>query len=151
MKTAAGSSSKDLANLQTLLQEKEAECAALAAQLSDAQTQQEGWEAELFNQRAKVRDAEYVINSKEEALRALQLRMDNQTSSSAQMDQLEEMVADLEARLSSKEEELRQAASDVAQKSDAIADFEIKLGQLDEEKQKLEKGNPFIFLILSDF
>lgn len=133
-----------MANLQTLLQEKEAECAALAAQLSDAQTQQEGWEAELFNQRAKVRDAEYVINSKEEALRALQLRVDNQTSSSAQLDQLEEMVADLEARLSSKEDELRQAAGDVAQKSDAIADFEIKLAQLDEEKQKLEKGNPFI-------
>ncbi len=89
-----------MANLQTLLQEKEAECAALAAQLSDAQTQQEGWEAELFNQLAQVRDAEHVIARKK-----------------VFVPYIEDMFADLEARLSSKEEVSRLAAADVAQKS----------------------------------
>ena len=139
--TTAASSNNDLANLQTLLQEKEAECSALSAQLSDVQSQQQEWETELFNLRAKCRDAEYLLSGKEDALRALQLRLDAQTFSNSQTENLEEMVGELETKLSTKEAELREIAEELSRKSDTVAEAERKLVQMNEEKLKLQQGN----------
>ena len=65
--------SKELANLQTQLQEKEEECLALVAQLDQTQMDQ----GEVFKLKAKLRDAEYLLESKEESLREVQAQLDS--------------------------------------------------------------------------
>ena len=74
----SNSSSKDLANLQTQLQEKEAECLALSGQLDQLQTNQ----AETFKLQAKLRDIEYILKGKEEALIDLQNQLESLQQSS---------------------------------------------------------------------
>lgn len=132
-----------------MLQEKEAECLALASQLSDIQTQHEGWETELFNLRAKCRDADYLINSKEEALRDLRLRLDAQIPPHAHLEKLEVLVAELQEKLSVKEQELHDIAGELTEKSNTVAEFEIKLANLDQERLRLQQGNVFISVIVS--
>jgi len=64
-----------LANLQTQLQEKEAECLALVSQLDQTQTDQ----GEVFKLKAKLRDAEYLLEGKEECLREVQAQLEGKT------------------------------------------------------------------------
>lgn len=77
----------DLANLQKLLEEKEAESAKLTAEIDSIQAEKgemvqrlEKADEELFKLRAKCRDSDYTLNSKEETIRELQLRLTAQPS-----------------------------------------------------------------------
>ena len=70
-----------------LLQEKEAEYAQITAEMSSIQTEKGEMierlgkaDEELFKLRAKCRDADYTLNSKEEIIRELQLRLTAQPS-----------------------------------------------------------------------
>lgn len=81
-----------------------------------------------------------MLSSKEDALRALQLRMDAQTFSNTQTEQLEELVGELETKLATKEDELRRIAEELTHKSDLAVEFERKYLQVNEEKAKLQQG-----------
>lgn len=77
----------DLANLQMLLQEKEAAYNTLTAEVQSIQAEKgemvqrlEKADKELFELRAKCRDVEYTINNKEEAIRELERRLATQSS-----------------------------------------------------------------------
>ncbi len=76
-----------MANLQKLLEEKEAGYAKLSAEIDSIQAEKgemvqrlEKADEELFKLRAKCRDADYTLNSKEETIRELQLRLTAQPS-----------------------------------------------------------------------
>jgi potassium efflux system protein len=75
----------DFANLQMLLQEREAEYANLSAEMGSLQAEKEEMtqqlakaDGELFQLRTRCRDVEYNLNTKEEAIRELQLRLTSQ-------------------------------------------------------------------------
>lgn len=84
-----GYNNNDVANLQMLLQEKEAEYATLSTKVQSLQTEAEFLESEkremaerlekadgeLFQLRTQYRDAEYTVNTKEETIRELQARL----------------------------------------------------------------------------
>lgn len=72
--------SNDLANLQALLERKEAELSALSTERTEAAQRLEETDAELFKLRAKCRDVEYILNSKEETIRDLQQRLESLAS-----------------------------------------------------------------------
>lgn len=77
----------DLANLQTILCEKEKELADLSNELLKVQSEKseitqrlEEADNELFKLRAKCRDTDYLLNSKEEKIQELQSRLQDQQS-----------------------------------------------------------------------
>lgn len=112
----------DVANVQILLQSKEQECVSLVAERDEIRQKVEETEAELFRLRAQHRDAEYLLNSKEERIRELQQQ-------SQEIEELRQLTADLQEKLSGQSEE----------KSGAVARLQQSLHQAREELENAER------------
>lgn len=123
--------------MQILLQTKEQECISLASERDEIRQRLEEVEAELFRLRAQYRDAEYLLNSKDQTIHDLQQR-------STELEDLREQAADLQAKLSGQAEEksssVTRLQTSLREVREELDNAERELSDRSDTIQKLEKS-----------
>lgn len=137
------------------MHEKESECLELQCKIGEVQAEKDDisqrsseLEAELFKLRAKCRDADYILSTREATIQDLEERLQCQDSATtSDIQQLPQLVAELERKLAEKESkvnechlELNKMAEQTEQQSAIINQIEFQLDLATKENEKLELG-----------